>query len=190
MMPGRLLYALSGLLLYSLPLAAETVQPDQRWAWSPNAGWLNARPLGAGGPGLHVDGGVVSGWLYSPNVGWMSASCLNTGSCDNVSYGLRLKAIPNQPELFRLTGYFWSENAGWIVAHCDTTQSCGSVDFGLQVDRQSGLIEGFAWSENLGWISFSCTDTASCGQSPYGIGLSSEVLVQGFSRIFGDRFEF
>lgn len=150
---------------------AETVQPGQRYAWSPNAGWLDARPLGDGGPGLHASAGVVSGWLWSPNVGWISAHCSNTASCATQPYGLRLDEVSGMPGLLRLSGYLWAENAGWIVAHCATTQSCAEVEFGLHVDRASGLIDGFAWSENLGWISFSCANTGSCAQQVYGIGL-------------------
>lgn len=180
-----------GLLLAAPPLVAETVQPDHRWAWSQNTGWIDARPLGENGPGLHVSGGIVSGWLYSPNIGWISASCRNTDSCQQVSFGLKLEVIADQPGLLRLTGHMWSENAGWIVAHCNnSTYSCEEVDFGLQVDRATGLIKGSAWSENLGWIAFSCADTSSCNQNPYGVGLLPEVLQPGFSRIFSDRFRF
>jgi hypothetical protein len=177
------------LLLLAPPLAAETVQPGQRWAWAANAGWLDARALGEGGPGLHASAGVVSGWLYAANVGWISAHCQNSNSCAEVAYGLQLSDIPDQPARLRLSGHLWSPNAGWIVADCGTTQSCAEVDFGLSVDRDSGLIDGFAWSENLGWISFSCANTSSCGQYLYGVGLLPEAVGPLPAELFADGFE-
>lgn len=176
-------------LLAANAASAETVQPDQRRAWSPNAGWLDARPLGAGGPGLHASGGVISGWLYAANVGWISAHCLNTASCDEVGYGLQMEELPDHPDLLRLTGRLWSPNAGWITAHCRTSASCDAVEFGLHVDVASGLIDGFAWSENIGWISVSCANTASCDNVIYGVGLLPETVVPVFSTVFADGFE-
>ena len=182
--------ALALLALLAAPaLQAETVQPSQRWTWAENAGWIDARPLGNGGPGLHAEDGVVSGWLWSPNVGWISAHCQNTGSCAETAYGLRLDEVAGMPGLLRLSGYLWSENTGWIVAHCATTQSCSEVDYGLHVDRASGLIDGYAWSENLGWISFSCANTASCGNVLYGVGLLAEAAVPLPVGLFENGFE-
>lgn len=183
-------WLLPWMLVALLPAAqAETVQPDQRWAWSGSAGWIDARPLGAEGPGLHASGGRISGWLWSPNVGWISAHCLNTDSCAEVEYGLRLDLVDGMPGLLRLSGYLWSPSAGWIVAHCATTHSCAEVDFGLYVDRASGLIDGHAWSPALGWISLSCANTSSCAQQVYGIGLLPESAVPLPQALFVDGFE-
>ena len=177
------------LLLVAPAVAAETVQPGQRWAWSGNAGWLDARPLDAAGPGLHAENGVVSGWMWSANAGWISAHCRNTDSCAEVDYGVHLVAVPDMPGLLRLAGYMWSENAGWIVTHCSVTQSCDVVDFGVHVDVASGLFDGYAWSQNLGWISFSCTSNDACAQQDYGVGLLPASVVPRPDRIFRDGFE-
>lgn len=190
--PARLAGAVCALLTAALSASAalaETVAPGQRWAWSANAGWLDARPLEEAGPGLHANDGVVSGWLYAANIGWISAHCLSTASCASVPYGLRMEEIPQQPDRLRLSGHLWSDNAGWIVAHCITTQSCGQTDYGLQVDVMSGRIEGYAWSENLGWISFSCANSGSCGELEYGVGLLPQVVVPVASELFADGFE-
>jgi hypothetical protein len=176
-------------LLAASAVQAESVQPSQRWAFAPTTGWVDARPLEGGGPGLHADQGVVSGWLWSSNAGWISAHCLNTGSCSQTNYGLRLDEVPGMPGLLRLSGHLWSPNAGWIVAHCATTHSCAEVDYGLHVDRASGLVDGYAWSENLGWISFSCANTASCGNVLYGVGLLVEAAVPLPAGLFENGFE-
>lgn len=185
-MRARLIGALLSVLA-SVDADAGSVQSEQRWAWSPNAGWVDALPLDENGPGLHVSKDMITGWLYSANVGWISANCLNTESCADVSYGLQLQDISEQPELLRLVGYMWSANTGWIVAHCATTNSCGETDFGLHVDRSSGLIDGFAWSESLGWISFSCANTGTCVQVSYGVGLVPQSL--SAVPLFADGFE-
>jgi hypothetical protein len=48
-------------ILLSLSFATATFaentdpeQSDSQYAWSENAGWLNAEPLGDGGPGVEV----------------------------------------------------------------------------------------------------------------------------------------
>jgi len=176
-------------LLAAPGASAETVQPGQQWLWSPNAGWLDARPLGAAGPGLHVDGGMVSGWLWSSNLGWISAHCANTGSCSEVPYGLWLESNPELPDFLRLVGKAWSENAGWIMVSCITTGSCASVEFGLQVHRDSGVVDGFAWSPNLGWLSVSCANTGSCVQQGYGLQFDPAFLVATPETLFGSGFE-
>ncbi len=176
-------------LLSVAPAWAETVQPDRRWVWSENGGWIDGRPLGAGGPGLHANNGVVSGWLYAANAGWVSAHCLNTGSCAEAPYGLRLEELPQQPGRLRLTGYLWSENAGWIVAHCVSTGSCTDTHYGLEVDLLTGRVDGLAWSENLGWINFSCASTSSCVQVDFGLGLLPQVVVPIPSELFADGFD-
>lgn len=171
------------------PAAAETVQPGQRWAWSENAGWVDARPLGEGGAGLHASDGVVSGWLYAANLGWISAHCLNTGSCDEVAYGLRLEAITGDPTRLRLNGLMWSENVGWIATHCSATQSCAQHAYGLEVDVLSGQIDGHAWSPNVGWLSFSCSNSDSCGVVAHGVALLPEVVVPIADTLLADGFE-
>jgi hypothetical protein len=137
---------------------AENVDPDadgSRYAWSENAGWINAEPSGNGGPGLQVSDFAITGWMWGENLGWISLSCQNTGSCGTADYG-----IANDGHGV-LTGYAWSENAGWI----DFAPSTG----GATVDVATGELGGFVWSENLGWIGLSCSDTGSCGTTDYGI---------------------
>ena len=50
------------------------------YAWSENAGWLNAEPLGDGGACMRVLEGRAEGWIWSENVGWISLSRHNTGT--------------------------------------------------------------------------------------------------------------
>lgn len=175
-------------LLGLVDARAETVDPDdsgQRWAWSPNTGWIDARPGGPGGPGLHAANGLVHGWLWSQAVGWISAHCLNTASCAQVGYGLRLEVDPEFPGFMRMVGMGWAPNAGWIMAGCHVTGSCSEVDYALRVHMDSGLVDGWAWSPNLGWISFSCANTGSCGAPSYGVQFDPALL----GSVFRNGFE-
>lgn len=162
---------------------AETIDPagtGSRFAYAENAGWINAEPLGDGGPGMHLTDGSVSGWMWSENLGWISLSCTNTGSCNLVSYGVVNDSAGN------LSGFAWSENAGWISFSCENTSSCAVVDYGVVADPQNGSITGFAWSENVGWLSLSCINTASCANVLYGVETSAPFPQ---SIIFADGFE-
>jgi hypothetical protein len=172
-----------GCLLICASAAADDVDPDNdgsQYAWASNLGWLNAEPLGEGGPGLSLSDEAATGWLWSANSGWVSLSCENTSSCPSVDYG-----VVNDGD-GRLSGYAWSPNLGWISFSCVDSDSCGSVDYGVQVDPASGEMSGWAWAANAGWVSFSCSNSESCANVDYGIKLvAAEVLDQ----IFGDRFE-
>lgn len=168
--------------LLPICLGAETVDPandGSQYAWSENAGWVSAEPLGDGGPGMHLAVGSVRGWLWSQNLGWISLTCENTASCGTVTYGVELDEGGN------LSGYAWSENVGWVSFSCLTSGSCLTVDYGVIVDPVDGELSGFAWSENVGWVSFSCGNTASCATVEYGVRTATEFP----AHIFSDGFE-
>jgi len=161
---------------------AETIDPasdGSQYAWSENAGWANAEPLGNGGPGVRITDEGVTGWLWLENVGWVSMSCFNTGSCAADDYGVTIDGSGN------LAGQAWSENAGWIVFSCETTVSCATVDYGVSVDLVTGELSGHAWAENLGWLVFSCASAGSCGTVDF--ALKTEVPVA--DELFSDNLE-
>lgn len=163
----RLILVLSATLLAG-PLLAEDVDPGNdgsQYAWSGNEGWINAEPLGNGGPGMSLSDTEAGGWFWTANTGWVSLSCENTASCGTVDYRVQHDGSGN------LSGYAWSPNTGWISFSCDNTASCGAVDYGVVVDTETGEMSGYAYSANAGWISFSCANTATCGAVDYGVRL-------------------
>jgi len=90
---------------------AENIDPNNngsQYAWGENVGWLNAEPLGEGGPGVQVEELKLTGYIWAENIGWISLSCENTSSCSQVDYGLTNDGAGV------LTGYAWGENVGWI----------------------------------------------------------------------------
>lgn len=163
--------------------ADENVDPGangSQYAYAANVGWVNAEPLGDGGPGLELLDSGARGWLWSANVGWISLSCVNTSSCATVNYGVTHDSAGN------LAGYAWSPNIGWISFSCDDTNTCGSGQYGVTVDVATGDMTGFAYAANAGWISFSCVSTASCGATDYRVTLDLSELGE---LIFEDGFE-
>jgi hypothetical protein len=140
---------------------AENIDPNdsgEQYAWSENAGWINAEPSSEGTPGAHVGDRELSGWMYAENLGWISLSCENTLSCGEVDYGVLNDGAGN------LSGFAWSENAGWINF---APEPPGWGSPGVTVDSATGELSGYAWAENFGWISFSCANTTSCGVVDY-----------------------
>lgn len=178
-----ILLAVSSVLVQSA-FAAEVVDPDHdgsQYAYAANFGWINAEPLGDGGPGINLDGNSLAGWLWSANTGWISLSCANTSSCGDVDYGVVFDGSG------ALSGYGWSPNIGWISFSCEDLSSCGNVAYAVNVDLQSGEMAGYAYAANAGWISFSCTNTASCGTVDFGIRINPDLEVQEL--IFKNGFE-
>jgi hypothetical protein len=145
--------------------AVENVDPANKqaqFAYSENAGWLSAEPLGDGGPGVEVGDSALAGWLWSESFGWISLSCQNTASCAAVDYGVKNDGTG------RLSGLAWAENVGWI----DFAPSIGATPVpgaGVRIDPASGRFSGHAWSENLGWIRF---HFASAAAAPFAIQTS------------------
>jgi hypothetical protein len=150
--------------LVAARLAAETIDPNEngrQFAWGENAGWVNAEPLGDGGPGMTILDGRVAGWLWSESVGWINLSCRNRGGCGEVEFAVTHDGAGN------LGGWGWAENAGWVSFWCGNTASCGTASYRVRVNVDNGNFFGWAWSENLGWISLSCANTGSCATVNY-----------------------
>lgn len=138
------------------PVVAGNIDPaadGSRYAYAENAGWINAAPGGASGPGATVADFELTGWMWSENAGWISLSCKNTGGCPSNAWSVRNDGAG------ALSGLAWSENAGWI--------DFGPAGAGVFIDPATGNFAGRAWAENLGWISF-----ASSGPNPFRVTTS------------------
>lgn len=131
------------LLCLSSPAFAENVDPNDiefQYAWAENVGWLDAEPLGDGGPGVHVSDFEVTGWIWGENIGWISLSCENTSTCGSVRYGVFNDTAGN------LFGFAWGENIGWL--------DFAPVFGGVSIDPATGIFSGHTWGENIGWVTF------------------------------------
>jgi hypothetical protein len=124
--------------------AATTIDPDYRYAYGANLGWVNAR--GDTNNGAVIGEYVCSGYIYSANTGWIN---LGDGSPTNQIYYLNLSADDfgvNHDGSGNLRGYAWGANIGWI-----NFEATGAP----AVDLFTGNLSGYAWSANCGWISLS-----------------------------------
>jgi hypothetical protein len=142
---------------------AENIDPNNnnsQFAWSENAGWMNAEPANCAGCGMQVSATELTGYMWGENVGWINLSCEN-------NYGPVCAGSPGGT--WRVTrsgnnfaGYAWAENAGWINFSCTNNYGplcAGSPGgtWGVSINPVTGILSGYAWGENIGWISFSDT---------------------------------
>jgi len=121
----------SGLfIVFSGEVYAGNIDPDDKFAYGENAGWLNFEPIE--GPGVTVTDTEVTGYAWSENIGWINLSPTNYGGVTNDGDG-------------NLSGYAWGENVGWI----NFAPTWGGV-----IIDDEGNFDGWAWGENIGWIHF------------------------------------
>jgi hypothetical protein len=127
--------------------AAENIDPELKFAYGENVGWINFRP--SQGPGVTVTASAVTGFAWAENVGWINLSPV-AGGVTNDGQG-------------NLSGFAWGENVGWI--------NFAPTGAGVRITAQ-GFFVGKAWGENIGWISFN-----SNGPVPFGVRTSWRFLV-------------
>lgn len=126
---------------YTIP--SSNIDPEARWAWSTDAGWINFNPLHGG---VMVCADHLEGYAWGENVGWIrlgTATGCDAHTYDNTSstdYGV------NRAGDGTLSGYAWGTNIGWI--------RFDPAGGGVQIDSTTGDFSGYAWSENVGWIHF------------------------------------
>jgi hypothetical protein len=146
------------LSLFSVTYATTNsgVDPEAKWAWSANAGWINFNPLN---DGVTVCADHLEGYAWGENVGWIRLGT-HTG-CDAHTYGNTSAADygVNRDEDGNLSGYAWGTNVGWISFDPNGAER-------VTIDPLTGDFDGYAWGENVGWIHFN-----SSGPVPYKVSM-------------------
>jgi hypothetical protein len=131
-----------GLLSVAYAAVNSNIDPEAKWAWSTNAGWINFGPP-SGGVTVCTD--HLEGYAWGENIGWIRLGThigcdphtySNTSAAD---YGVNRDAFGN------LSGYAWGTDVGWINFDPDG-------DEGVTIDWLTGDFSGYAWGENVGWI--------------------------------------
>jgi len=136
----------AGMIVACAARAQSTIDPVNRWAWAPSAGWIDCRVDSSNG--VVIGQHVCSGYMFNPSTGWIhvgSGSPTNGYAYSNAAtndYGVNHDGAGN------LRGYGWSDTVEWIVF-----EDSG----GPKVDLHTGLITGLAYAPALGWISLSNT---------------------------------
>ncbi len=138
--------------LFSVAYAAanSNIDPEAKWAWSTNAGWINFNPPNGG---VTVCGDHLEGYAWGENVGWIRLGTYSGG--DAHTYGNTSAADygVNRDGDGNLSGYGWGTNVGWINFSPD--------DGGVSIDPATGDFSGYAWGENVGWINFNSSGPVS-----------------------------
>lgn len=112
---------------------ADNIDPDNRYAWGENIGWVNFKP--SQGEGVTITNQELTGFVWAENVGWINLSP-SFGGVINTSG--------------QLSGYAWGENVGWI--------NFAPTYGGVVINKETGDFIGYAWGENVGWINFAPTN--------------------------------
>lgn len=139
--------------LFSVAYAAtnSNIDPDAKWAWSTNAGWINFNPPNGG---VTVYDDHLEGYAWGENVGWIRLGAYSGG--DTHEYGNTSAAdygVNRDTSTGALSGYAWGTNVGWINFSPD--------DGGVTIDPATGDFSGYAWGENVGWINFNSSGPVS-----------------------------
>lgn len=132
--------------LAALAHADTTINATNAYAYSANAGWINARPSAA--DGVNVGEFFLSGKMYAANLGWID---LGDGTPASGSYYGNDTASDcgvNQDGLGNLFGKAYGANIGWITFDWTDFNDPNHP----RVDLLTGVFSGFAYSANVGWI--------------------------------------
>ena len=142
-----------GLLSVAYATTNSNIDPEARWAWSTNAGWINFNPPN-GGVTVYPD--HLEGYAWGENVGWIKMGT-HTGGGEH-TYGNTSAADygVNRTITNTLTGYAWGTNVGWI--NFDPPG-----DEGVTLDPLTGGFDVSAWGESVGWINLEPNGALSPG---------------------------
>lgn len=176
-----ILVGLSLLACFTPGLRADTTIGTDKFAYSANLGWIDAR--GNVTQGAVVGEFICSGFIYSANVGWISLGSgipangiryLNNSASD---HGVNTQDYSSDGATWqaRLRGFAYSANVGWIHF-----ESVGNP----RLDLVSGRLLGHAYSANCGWISLSGTGvTLATTTLRPGTDLDSDSLPDAWERL-------
>jgi hypothetical protein len=133
-------------------LAQSNIDPDHRFSWQENTGWINWRDAGAphGEQGIRVNATFLEGSAWGENIGFVSFGDGTPGGVDGhysnatgADHGVNI-----QPGGL-LTGFAWGENIGWINFRGG---SLATPPRPARIDAAAHRLRGYAWGENVGWI--------------------------------------
>ncbi|MCA9275531.1 MAG: hypothetical protein KDA29_05855 [Phycisphaerales bacterium] len=125
---------------------AQSVDPDQRYAWAENVGLLNFADAGdpAGSAAVEVQPEYLQGYIWGENIGWLRVGD-GSGPYPNINgadSGVNVDLVSGE-----LTGFAWGENIGWVNFAGGASASPPNP-----ARIEGGRFRGYAWGENIGWI--------------------------------------
>ncbi len=131
-------------------IAAGNIDPENKWAWGSNVGWINFNPDN-GGVAVYSD--HLEGYAWGENVGWIRlGTCSESYPCNHANTSTSNYGVNNDGD-GNLSGYAWSTTTGWINFDPEGNER-------VTIDPLTGDFSGYAWGENIGWIHFQNSDPA------------------------------
>ncbi len=147
----RIIALAGGWLLTAAAWAQSDVDPNHRFAWGEQTGWINwqhNRP--AAGDGVQIHATFLSGYAWSESSGWINLG--NGSPANGVSYANASSAdfgVNLDDDTGLLSGFAWGEHIGWINFAGGAAATPASA---ARIDFASCRLRGYAWGENAGWI--------------------------------------
>ncbi len=142
-------------MLISAAAQAQQINPNHKFAWGENIGFLNFADAGSpqGSQGVVADTHFLSGYVWGENIGWIN---LGGGqgpyaNTTGLNFGVNRDAATGH-----LSGYAWAENIGWINFSGGALANPAKP---ARIDSASRRFRGYAWGENVGWINLDDTNT-------------------------------
>ncbi len=137
-------------LLSPAAIAQSNVDPNNKFSWSENCGYMNWADAGspAGMQAAVFSGTFASGFVWMENTGWLNlgdGSPVNGTAYANVNgsdFGVNILASG------ALAGYAWGENIGWVNFTLPSLPPAQQP----RLDTGASRLRGYAWGENVGWI--------------------------------------
>jgi hypothetical protein len=142
---GCSILVLAAAVSASLFLVPSNIDPDHKFSWSENAGWMNWADANAGADGVFVDTDHLSGYIWMENAGWLNVGdgAAPYANTDGTDFGVNILGGGD------LDGMAWGENIGWV--NFGWAASTGNPDR-ARFDEGAGRFHGYARAENIGWV--------------------------------------
>ena len=130
--------------LFSVVQAAtRIIDPNNKYAWGTNIGWVNFNPT-QGGVMVYAD--HLEGYAWAENIGWIRLGSHTGGGSYTYANTATNNYGVNRDSSGNLSGYAWSTTTGWINFNPTHSQAT--------IDPATGAFDGYAWGKNTGWIHF------------------------------------
>lgn len=133
--------------------SGQAIDPNHKFSWGENIGFMNWRDANGGLSGIEVSGTILKGYIWCENVGWVrigDGSPASPGKYANAVVNGTLDWGVNIAFNGDLFGLAWGENIGWV--NFDTRPTLTIHGKQARLDSLGLRFRGYAWAPNVGWI--------------------------------------
>ncbi len=178
---------LTALLLPALAsiALAQDIDPNNKFAWGENVGFLNFADAGnpPGSQSVFANPTFLEGFVWGENIGWINLGD-GQGPYANTT-GLNF-GVNRDASTGHLSGFAWGENIGWINFSGGALATPANP---ARIDPATRRFRGYAWGENIGWINLDDPTVfvrLLCGADITGDGLLNFFDVAAYITLYND----